>query len=178
VLFRSTSASGEVDGYAVNDHFGSVDRKHMFYDHLDEDRTRLLLVEDTQGINANWPVFQQWFERRNIRRVPIYNVGGAGHVTAFEIIQPEDIPAKIEACDQAFDARHRTISTAELRGPATLAENIARYDHFCGLFPSSEIFRRIVPFLTSTTQVMQQSKDQTMEALNMVLKLLMRIDNK
>ena len=172
------STGGDVNGYDVNDAFGSTDRKHLFYDHMDEDRTRALLVEDTRGINENWPVFEKWFERRSIRRIPIYNVSGAGYVTAFETIAPEDIPGKIDHCDGSFDPDLRTISTGDYWDHATLEGNISKYDQFCSQFPSSQILRRIVPFLSDTTKVMQQSKDQTMDALNMVLKLLMRLDNR
>jgi hypothetical protein len=173
-----SSETGDVDGYDNYYYAGKTDAKHLFYDSFDEDKIRSLLAAETKGANENWPVFEQWFERRNIRRIPIYNVGGAGHVNAFEIIAPGEIPERVARCDRDFDPGQRTMTTGEHRDHATLETNIAQYDYFCSQYPSSEITRRIIPYLIDSTKVVQQSRDQTLDALNMVLKLLMRLDNK
>jgi hypothetical protein len=173
-----TSPSGDVDGYDNYYHGSKTNAKHLFYDSFDEKKIRGLMAAETQGTNENWPVFEQWFERRNIRRIPIYNVGGAGYIKAFEIIGPEEIPERVEQCNRSFDPARRTMTTGEHWDHATLQGNISQYDYFCSQYPSSELMRRLIPYLTESTKAIVQTKDQTLDALNMVIKLLMRLDSK
>jgi hypothetical protein len=169
------SSTGEVKGYDCNNHFGITDLKHIYYDHIDEDRERNFLIGDTQGLNENWPVVESWFERRNIRRIPIYNVSGAGYVTPFKFIEPEDIPEKVKLCDAQFDPEQRTLSSGEYWNCASLQGNISRYDHFCSQFPSTQIHTKVIPFISDATTLMKQTKDNFDKTLGLVVKSLSRL---
>ena len=172
------SESGDVEGHEGNNHFGVTNLKHLNFDHINEERETTFLINETKGLNENWPVFEQWFERRNIRKIPIYNVSGAGYLKPFEFIEPEEIPNKIDLCDSLFDSDQRMITTGEYWDFATLQANVSRYDHFCSQFSPAQIQRRVIPFISEAAGMMKQTKDQTIEAMSVIMKLIMDLERK
>jgi len=166
---------GTVRGYEDNVFGGVTGSKHVANAEIDKEKQRGTLYSDTKGLNENWPAVVRWLEARNIRRIPIFNVGGAGHVTAFEPIEPDQIADKIRQCDEAFDPAQRTLSSGQYWDFATLQANIARYEHFCSQFPSALMSRRVIPFVSEAATLIKQTKDQFSATMDVVQKTLSKL---